>query len=73
MGSATAGARAATPWRQKARSAENERILFHLLLHLKWRLKTKQAGIPEEDFRHVHCMHFCQEGSSLKDDLCYWH
>lgn len=27
-GSAAAGARAATPWRQKARTAENERILF---------------------------------------------
>lgn len=40
-----------------------------LLLHFKWRVKTKQAGIPKEDFRHVHCMHFCWEGSSLKDDL----
>lgn len=45
----------------------------HLLLHFKWRVKTKQAKIPKEDFRCLHCEHFCQEGSSLKDDLCYWH
>lgn len=71
---AAAGARPATPRRQKARKLQKRKGFFsHLLLQFKWRVNRKQARIPEEVFRHVHCMHFCQEGSILKDSLCYWH
>lgn len=57
---------------KKARKVQKRKGLFsRLLLQFKWMVNRKQARIPKELFRHTHCMHFCQEGSILKDGLCY--
>jgi len=44
------------PQTEGEQPAGKGRIFSLLLLQFKWRVNRKQARIPEEAFRHIHCM-----------------